>query len=118
MGIISTARVLKISTTTLLDRIIGIAKKIKLPLIAKGHAYEVDEIRTFVKRKDKLVWIVYALERSSRQVVSFNIGARTNKTLSVILQTLALSNASRIYTDGLVNYKYLIGNDILPACAR
>ena len=55
-----------------------IAKNICLPAIVKGKTYEVDEVRTFVKRKDKLIWIVCALERTSKGIVSFNIGPRTH----------------------------------------
>ena len=46
LGIRSTARILKISTTTLLKRIITIAKKIPNQPIFKNKTYEVDEIRT------------------------------------------------------------------------
>jgi len=40
------------------------------------------------------------------------VGARTNKTLNTVLKTLFLSEAKRIYTDGLKNYKYLIERKI------
>jgi len=79
LGIRSTARFLRISPTTVIKRILSLASTIKLPVIQKGLTYEVDEIRTFIKRKDKLIWIVCALERESRQIVSFNTGSRTNK---------------------------------------
>ncbi len=108
LGIRSTARVLQISATTLLKRIISIADKISRPFISKGKIYEVDELRTYIKNKTKLIWIVYALERGSKKIVSFNIGSRTNKTLKVVLDTLHLSQAKRIYTDGLKNYRFLI----------
>ncbi len=108
LGIRSTARVLHISTTTLLKRIIIIAQTIPKPVIVKGKEYEVDEIRTFLKRKSKPIWIIYALERTTKAVVSFYVGARTNKTLNVVLKTLHFAEAKRIFTDGLRNYKYLI----------
>ena len=108
LGIRSTARVLHISTTTLLKRIIGIAQNIRQPIITKGKVYEVDEIRTYLKRKSKLIWIVYALERATKTVVSFCVGARTNKTLNTVLKTLQFSEAKYIFTDGLKNYNYLI----------
>lgn len=63
VGIRGTARLLKISATTVLARLLRIAKYIQLPAIVKNSTYEVDELRTFIKRKDKLVWVVYALER-------------------------------------------------------
>lgn len=112
VGIRSTARLLKISATTVLERILQIAKKVSLPIISKGKTYEVDELRTFIKRKDRLIWIVYALDRVNKQVVSFNIGPRTNKTLNVVLKTLELSVARKIYTDKLINYQYLIQKPI------
>lgn len=46
-----TARMLNISTTTLLSRIVSIAKSISQPPISIGQVYEVDEIKSFVKRK-------------------------------------------------------------------
>jgi len=51
LGIRSTARVLQISITTLLKRIISIAKSIPNKPIYKGKIYEVDEMRTFIKKK-------------------------------------------------------------------
>lgn len=109
LGIRSTARILKISATTLLKRIVSIARNISKPIISKGKTYEVDELCTYIKHKKNYIWLVYALEKDSKTVVSFNVGKRTNKTLSRVLDTLKLSEAERIFTDRLKkNYKYLI----------
>ena len=83
-------------------------------IVAKtaGKTYEVDEIRSFIGCKDRLIWIVYALDRQTRQVVCFNVGARKNKTLNVVLKTLQNAQAKRIYTDRLKNYKYLIDKKV------
>jgi IS1 family transposase/transposase-like protein len=108
LGIRSTARVLNISVTTLLKRIISIAANIKQPAIAIGKSYEVDEMRTFIGKKSMLRWLVYALDKETKQVVSFNVGRRTNKTLKSVIRCLELSNARKIYTDKLKNYRYLI----------
>lgn len=112
LGIRSTARVLSISATTLLKRILSIAKNIPRPLISKGKIYEVDELRTYVKNKTRLIWVVCALERETKKIISFSVGSRTNKTLKTVLTSLDLSKAKRIYTDGLKNYKYLIQKKI------
>jgi insertion element IS1 protein InsB len=112
LGVRSTARVLQISTTTLLKRILAIARQIRQPIISKGKIYEVDEMRTFIGRKDKPAWIVYALERNTKKVVGFSVGPRTNKTLYAVIKTLELSEAKTIYTDGLKHYKYLIHPDV------
>lgn len=108
LGIRSTARVLKISATTLLKRIISIAQKIKPPMISFGKEYEVDELCTYISNKEKRIWIVCALEKVSKQIVSFNIGRRTNQTLKSVIDTLALSQAKKIFTDKLKSYKSLI----------
>lgn len=112
VGIRSTARLLKISTTTLLNRIISIAKDIKQPPATSKQVYEVDEIKSFVKRKNNLIWIVYALNRHTKEVVSYNVGNRTNATLRVVIKTLDLSNAKKIYTDKWRGYKSLISKNI------
>ncbi|OPZ26095.1 MAG: IS1 transposase [Bacteroidetes bacterium ADurb.BinA174] len=112
LGIRGTARVLAISVTTLLKRILLIASKIKQAPIATGRTYEVDEMRIFIGNKSRLRWLVYALDRETRQVVAFNVGRRTNRTLSVVLKSLFLSNAKIIYTDKLKNYGYLISRKI------
>ena len=89
-------------------RIVAIARNSTKPIISKGKTYEVDELCTFIGQKRNLIWLVYALEKNSKRVVSFNIGKRTNKTLSGVIDTLKLSDAKKIFTDRLKNYKYLI----------
>ncbi|MGC3977365.1 MAG: IS1 family transposase [Paludibacteraceae bacterium] len=90
LGIRSTARVLAISVTTLLKRIIRIASEIEQPVITQNREYEVDEMRIFVGSKSRRCWIVYALDRSNKRVVSFNAGRRTNRTLNVVLKICCL----------------------------
>ena len=51
VGIRGTARLLCISPTTLINRIKKIASEIKEPVLSKGKTYEVDELRTFIKKK-------------------------------------------------------------------
>lgn len=111
-GIRSISRLLQISTTTLLKRILSIAANTAKPIISKGGHYEVDEMRSYIKKKSRMIWIVYAMERITKTVVSFNIGARTNKTLNVVLKTLQFAEAKTIYTDKLPAYKYLIADKI------
>ena len=101
LGIRSTARILKISTTTLLKRIVYIARNITKAIISKGKTYEVDELCTYIRHKKNYIWLVYALEKNSKTVVSFNVGKRTNKTLNRVLETLKLSDAKKIFTDRL-----------------
>lgn len=111
-GIRSIARILGISKNTVLNRILSISKKVRKPLVYFGQAYEMDEMRTYIKRKDRLVWIAYALRRDNKKIVDFRVGSRTNGTLKGVINTLSLSNATKVFTDKLKNYKYLIDSDV------
>ncbi|MCO6175376.1 IS1 family transposase [Flavobacterium sp. NRK F10] len=108
LGVRSTARVLKISTTTVLKRIILIARTINKPKISPNRIYEIDEMRSFINRKTNPIWIVYALDRASKSVVSFNVGNRTKKTLNHVTNSVVLSNPKKVYTDKLIHYKSLL----------
>ena len=112
LGIRSTARVLQISATTLLKRLQQIAAAIPRPVISKHKTYEVDELCTYVKKKSRQIWIVYALERTTKAVVSFAVGARTSKTLHIVTQTLLNAEAKAIHTDRLRQYATLIPDNI------
>lgn len=112
VGIRGIARVLKISPTTVIKRILLIAQNIKPPVLHFYKTYELDELNTFVRYKSKRIWIVCALQRDTRKVVRFTVGTRTNRTLSKITSTLQLAKAKKIYTDKLVNYKNLITHKI------
>ena len=52
--------------------------------------------------------MVSAYQRETGKVVRFSVGSRTNKTLNRVLVSLKLSEAKKIYTDKLKNYRYLI----------
>src|SRR5690606_1490058 len=60
------------------------------------------------KKKQTYLDCLCIRERESRKVVSFYIGARTNKTVNVVLKTLHFAKAKHIFTDKLKHYKYLI----------
>ncbi len=107
-GIRSISRLLGISKTTVITRIKKLADSIRKPLIFKGKSYEVDELRTYIKKKSRECWVCLALERSTGQVVDISVGRRTKKTLGKVVDTLTLSEAKKVYTDGLDIYKSLL----------
>ncbi|MDP9955123.1 IS1 family transposase/transposase-like protein [Epilithonimonas hungarica] len=111
-GIRGIAGLLRISTTTLLNRIRSIAQKIQQPILTSNKIYEVDELCTYVGRRENRIWIACALERESKKVVRFYVGKRTNKTIRKVIDDLLISNPRQIITDKLVNYQYLILKEI------
>jgi IS1 family transposase/transposase-like protein len=109
-GIRSISRILQISPGKVLSTIKKVSNELarmKVPIVM-GREYELDEMITFIKKKKKKFWIVYAIDRLTRQVVDFRIGKRTNKTLKPVIETLLLANAKKIYTDKLRQYTTLI----------
>lgn len=111
-GIRSIARLLEISATTVLRRILAISKNIQKPAITTGKIYEVDEIRTFYKCKTRLIWLVYALRKDTKEVADFAIGRRTKKTLQKVIGTVLLSGPEKIHTDKLSLYNSVIPGNI------
>jgi len=108
LGIRSIARILQISATTLLKRIITISAAVSLPVIQSECSYEIDELGTFVKAKSKRIWIVYALERESKNIVHFNVGNRSIVTLKKVVDKVIKANPIAVFTDKLNSYQSLI----------
>jgi insertion element IS1 protein InsB len=107
-GIRSIARLLNISAVTVLKRIQCIADGIKKPMIPTGRIYEVNELKTYVKKKTNDYWVIYAIDKESRQVVDFKAGKRTKKNIKRVTDTLLLAECKQIYTDGLDIYGFVI----------
>jgi insertion element IS1 protein InsB len=107
-GIRSISRIMQISASTVMKKIVKISKKIQKPVIVKGKEYEMDEMRTYIRNKENRYWIAYAIRRDTREVVDLKVGKRNKKTLRRVIETLLLSEAVKIYTDRLNLYEYLI----------
>jgi insertion element IS1 protein InsB len=108
VGIRSTSRLLSISANTVIRRIVLIAKSVRKPMIETQQTYELDELRTYVGNKKHLSWIAYAIRKDTKEVVDFNIGRRSNEMLGKVINTLLNADARKVYTDKLINYKYLL----------
>lgn len=61
-------------------------------------------MRSYIKKKANPIWIVYALDRVSKNVINFSIGNRTKTkiTLSYVTNSVILSNPKKVYTDKLI----------------
>lgn len=112
-GIRSIGRILNISSSTVIRRIKKIASTLKRPYpILKGKIYEVDELFTYVKYKDNRICIAYSFEPKTGYVLDISVGKRTKTNLRKVVETLVLSEAKTIYTDGLDMYQKLIPESI------
>lgn len=112
-GVRSIARILEISTTTVINKTKSIAKKIARPFpIMQGKEYEVDEMRTYIGNKGRLYWVVYALRRDTKEVIDFKVGKRNLKTLCKVVDTVLLSEAKKVHTDGYELYKSIVPEEL------
>lgn len=111
-GTRSISRILRISPTTVTQRILIIASGVRIPPILFGKSYEVDEMITYVGSKERRTCIVYAIERETRNVVSYSIGRRNKSTLRMVVNTLLISGAKEIRTDKFLLYQLLIPKEI------
>ena len=107
-GIRSIGRILQIGINTVVRRIVKMAGSMVAPEHGQSAAFEVDELWTYIGRKENEYWIAYALNRQTRQVVDFVIGKRTKATLKELIDRLLLSNLKIIRTDRLTIYPRII----------
>lgn len=112
LGIRGIARLLNIAISTVIARIRKIAASINKPAISTRRVYEVDELRTFVGNKTNTYWVIYALDKETRAVADFKVGKRAKANLKLLTDTLVLSGATKIYTDGLNIYQQLLGKPV------
>jgi insertion element IS1 protein InsB len=108
VGIRGIARILEIGTGTVMRHIIRRANGITKPKVLPGQPwFEVDELWTFIGRKENEHWVAYALDRD-KAVIDYVVGKRTVATLRQLTDRLLASGVKKIRTDRLTHYRRLI----------
>ncbi|HCL06873.1 MAG TPA: IS1 family transposase [Chitinophagaceae bacterium] len=103
------ARVMKIALSTVVKKLKYIADKIiKPPIPANCKEVELDELRTYIGRKENQYWVAYAICSQTKKPIDFVVGKRSKQTLATIVNTLLLSKVEKIRTDKLNIYRGLI----------
>jgi IS1 family transposase len=109
----ATFRITGVSVSTQLRQIKKIGREIvPFPEYKQGDIYELDEMRTYVGRKTRPIWVILAKSRITGRIVDMQIGRRTKKSLKRVTDKLLLLNPKAIFTDGLKEYRYLIPENI------
>lgn len=120
VGIRSMSRIMGYSTGTILRRIHYLKSIITKPIYCEtNQQYEVDEIWTYVgkNKPSNYVWITYAINKKTRNVIDVVIGNRNKENLGKIINSLKALNPKKICTDRLNSYPNLIkpiGHEIKP----
>src|SRR5882724_9781904 len=89
------------------DKIIA-AGIVKPAISSVEPVFEVDELWTYIGRKENEYWLAYGLYKSTGRVVDFVIGKRTKTTLKILIDKLLTFTPKKIRTDNLTIYQRLI----------
>jgi len=111
-GTRSISRILKIAPNTVTRKIVRIGSGVKRPPVSYGKTHEVDELITYIGKKENRICVAYAIDRITREVVDFSVGRRNKSTLNKVIITLLLADSKEIRTDKLSLYQGLIPTEI------
>lgn len=108
-GIRDTARVLRVSATTVMRVISEQAKRLPPPKLPERIAdLELDEMWSFVEKKKNQCWLWLAYSPKHRQMLAFSLGRRTDDSLRDLLAKLSEVQVMRFFTDNWESYQNLI----------
>jgi IS1 family transposase len=76
--------------------------------------FEMDEICTYVGKKKNKVWIWLVMHRSSRPIVAFRVGDRSEATCTKLWEQIPphLRHAGTFYTDAYPTYRCVIPENV------
>ena len=109
VGVRGISRLLNISVSTVISRVVRIGRKITKPAISQDQrSFEVDELWTYIGKKSNEFWVAYAYNKEADRVEDFVVGRRTKSTLRPLINRILSSGVKQLRTDGLPHYKRLI----------
>ena len=71
----------------------------------KSREAEVDEMQSFVGKKENQRWLWHAIEHCSGQVLAYVFGSRTDEVFLQLKKLLEPFGITKFYTDGLKTYE-------------
>ncbi|MCC6685323.1 MAG: hypothetical protein IT247_09670 [Bacteroidia bacterium] len=83
-----------------------------------NEEYEMDELRTYVGNKRNESWVIYSINKKTRQVVHFVAGRRTRENIKQVVDETMRQQPAAIYTDKLNIYPSLIPKAQHRKCAH
>lgn len=107
------------SKANVIKKLNKIAGQLNRPVVCEhDQEYEIDEMQTFVKMKSNHCYIIYTLNKRSRRVIDFTVGARTNENISKVVDSPKSLKPMQIFTDCLNVYPSLIDKNLHTASAH
>lgn len=107
------SRFLKFSKTTICKWISVLSDEYEHEVAEQsGGEYQADELRTFVGNKKNESWIMYAINKTTRKILSLCVGRRTKENLQHVTSAVLQYHPKTICTDRLPMYRSLIPEEI------
>jgi insertion element IS1 protein InsB len=107
-----------ISKSNVINIIKRIAKNISLKTPNESsQVYEMDEMYTYTHSKSNGIYLIYALNKHTKQIVDFTVGARTKQNIKKVTDTILSLKPEKIFTDKLNIYPTLLNNSAHIASA-
>ena len=116
-GVRDCEAVLGISKNCVLGHLVKEAEKVQIkPRKSYYHRVQIDELWSYVKKKEKKVWLLYAYCPESGEILGFAMGKRNTKNVTNLMLKLKNIEVDFFCTDDweafaalLPYYKHLIG---------
>lgn len=116
-GVRDTAAVLGISINCVLRTLVAASKTVAIKARqSRYHKVQIDELWSYVSRKGKKVWLLYAYCADSGEILGFTLGKRNIKTVNNLMLKLKGLEVDFYLTDDwdafssvLPYYQHLIG---------
>ena len=122
-GVRDCAAVLGISVNCVLRHLVRSAAQVVIkPKQSRYHRVQLDELWSYVSRKEKKVWLLYAYCADSGEILGFTMGKRNIKTVKNLMLKLKGLEVDFYCTDDweafssvLPYYQHLIGKQFTRA---
>ncbi|MGN6645400.1 MAG: IS1 family transposase [Cytophaga sp.] len=112
-GIRDIACLLNISPVTVIRKIRLISSTLRSTYESvKKCMYEMDELHTFSGNKKNDQWLIYAINKGTRNIVDLFVGRRNKENIKQIVDKVLLYDPIKIFTDRLNIYPCLIDKAI------
>jgi insertion element IS1 protein InsB len=122
-GVRDCAVVLGISVNCVLRHLVHSAEQVLIkPKQSRYHRVQIDELWSYVSKKEKKVWLLYAYCAESGEILGFTMGKRNTKTVKNLMIKLKGLDVDFYCTDDweafssvLPYYRHLIGKHFTRA---
>lgn len=118
VGISGISNFTGISKSNVVNIIKRIANEIswKIPN-ESNQVYEMDEMYTYTHSKLNGIYLIYALNKNTKQVIDFTVGNRSKLNIKKVTDTLLSLHPQKIFTDKLNIYPTLLNKNLHTATA-